>query len=315
MKKYFIWPESSFLNAILNWPLFSSSKKIESQLFRMFPSGYPVLCSSGRSALYLSLNHLEKKRGDLVGVFPYASHCVIDSMSRITTPCFGEESKNCDLRIIYHQWGYVQEKDVKNDTIDDCVDSLYHIGKKLFPSGSEFEIWSLPKILGTSSGGVLWCKNKQDSIKIKQLRNQNGNSFFQWILRLVSKKIPFFHHYWNGAEPVAGKPSSFQCAEIFLAINKWDKILNDRLEKFNLLWEFSIDGIKKPTDRIPCVIPVKSTKPLLDFIENNFSSGPRMMEIIQANKLSTYVQVIPIPVHQDVDLNWLKSLKNFLKSK
>ena len=51
------------------------------------------------------------------------------------------------------------------------------------------------------------------------------------------------------------------------------------------------------------------------FIENNFPSGPRMMEITQTNKLSTYVQVIPIPVHQDVDLNWLKSLKNFLKSK
>ena len=281
----------------------------------MFPSGYPVLCSSGRSALYLSLNHLEKKRGDLVGVFPYASHCVIDSMSRITTPCFGEESKNCDLRIIYHQWGYVQEKDVKNDTIDDCVDSLYHIGKKLFPSKSKYEIWSLPKILGTSSGGVLWCKNKQDSIKIKQLRNKNGNSFFQWILRLVSKKIPFFYNYWNGAEPVTGKPSSFQCAEIYSAINNWDKTLDDRTKKFNLLCEFSVDGIRKPIDRIPCVVPIKPTKSLKDFIENNFPSGSRMMELIEDNKSRKNIEIIPVPVHQDVSIDWLKSIKNLLKSK
>ena len=192
MKKYFIWPESSFLKAIFNWPLFSSSENVESQLFKMFPSGYPVLCSSGRSALYLSLNYLEKKRENLVGVFPYANHCVVDSISRITTPCFGKESKNCDLRIIYHQWGYVQEKKISSTTIDDCVDSLYLKGKDLFPTGGKFEIWSLPKILGTSSGGVLWCKNKIDSEKIKKLRDKNGSSFFQWILRLIANRNSFF---------------------------------------------------------------------------------------------------------------------------
>ena len=80
------------------------------------------------------------------------------------------------------------------------------------------------------------------------------------------------------------------------------------------MWEFSIDGIKKPIDRIPCVVPVKSTKLLRNFIENNFPSGPRMMEIIEDNKPRKNIEVIPIPVHQDVNIEWLKSVKNLLKS-
>ena len=46
----------------------------------------------------------------------------------------------------------------KVSTIDDCVDSLCEIGTELFPTSNDFEIWSLPKILGTTSGAVLWCK-------------------------------------------------------------------------------------------------------------------------------------------------------------
>jgi len=312
LNKYFIWPESTFVKAIFNWPFITSSTKIESDLHKMFPSGYPVLCSSGRSSIYLIMRHLKKTRSDFVGVFPYASHCVIDAISRLTTPCFGIESKNCDLRVIYHQWGYVQETKIENSSIDDCVDSLYKKGRKLFPSGSKYEIWSLPKILGTSSGGILWCKNKLDAEKLKVLRDKNGSSFFQWILRLISKKKSFLYNYWNGGECHAGKLSLLQTSEIHSSLKKWDEILTDRLIKFNLLWKFAVDGLKKPTDRFPCIIPIKFNKSLFELIKSDFPSGTRMMEKIETDNSSKMVKVIPIPIHQGIDLEWLKKINRFL---
>ena len=44
------------------------------------------------------------------------------------------------------------QKDVSQiNNIDDCVDTLCEIGTKLFPTSQDFEIWSFPKILGTTS--------------------------------------------------------------------------------------------------------------------------------------------------------------------
>ena len=87
-------------------------------------------------------------RTDIVGIFPYASHCVLDTISRIATP--NKLSALNRENVVYHQWGYVYNNPSISPNIEDAVDSLLTYGRHLFPTGGNFEIWSLPKIFSTS---------------------------------------------------------------------------------------------------------------------------------------------------------------------
>ena len=281
----------------------------------MFPSGYPVLCSSGRAALTLALEKSNKSRGDLVGLFPYASHCVIEAVSRITTPLLGPTAIHADLRIVYHQWGYVQEKNLPLNTIEDCVDTLCVPGTELFPGGGCFEIWSLPKILGTTSGGILWCRTEENASQVKKIRDRRGSSFFQWILRLLSKNNPSIYNYWQGAESVTGRPSLLQTGEIISAIAKWKDFVQDRKKKLDLVWPLAIKELEKPSDRLPPVVPIISEITESEFGQLGISSGYRMFEIVEKDGTRRMLKVLPIPIFKEVEEIWLQNITKKLLAK
>lgn len=200
MTTYFLWPKAKMHKVFASLYRSVSVSTIEVLLKDMFPSGFPVLCSSGRASLALSLRYSQVERNRLVGVFPYASHCVLDAVSRIGTPS-PVDNPYIFISIFYHQWGFVQEKNLLKNTIEDCVDTLCVPGVALFPGGGNFEIWSLPKILGTSSGGVLWCRDESTAEEIKILRDNQGGGIIPWVLRLAGIKSTRIHLYWQGAEP------------------------------------------------------------------------------------------------------------------
>lgn len=315
INNYFLWPESKIVNGLIScWKLIPT-ERVENKLAGMFPSGYPVLCSSGRSALYLALSASGTSRKSFVGVFPYASHCVLDSISRIATPSTGSTANSAALRVVYHQWGYVQELSLAPDSIEDCVDTLCIPGTELFPGGGNFEIWSLPKILGTTSGGILWCKNPEKALQVKKLRDKQGSSFFQWILRLLSKNSTSIYNYWQGAESVTGRPSLFQTGEILSAISQWDNLVLDRKKKLDLVWPLALKGLEKPIQRLPTVVPVESEIEETTLHQLGVSSGYRMFEIIKDDGSHRIIKVLPLPVFQDVDTNWLMDMRNLLLSK
>jgi putative PLP-dependent aminotransferase (TIGR04422 family) len=301
-RSFFLWPESKIIKGLIScWKLIPT-ERVEDKLFQMFPSGYPVLCSSGRAALTLAIEKSDKNRGDLVGLFPYASHCVIEAVSRVTTPLSGPTAIHADLRIVYHQWGYVQEKNLPLNTIEDCVDTLCVPGTKLFPSGGSFEIWSLPKILGTTSGAVLWCKNQQVAERLRtQLKSKKGG-LSQWILRLISKKFFFYYNYWQGAEAIRGRISLLQNGEIYNAIEKWHLIVEDRLKKLDLTWDLSVSWLQKPSNRLPSVVPIDCLISENEIISIGLTSGSRVIEQIQQDGTRKLIKVIPIPIHQDVGI-------------
>lgn len=314
-KNYFLWPENKISKAFTSiWKLISPDK-IEVKLYEMFPSGYPVLCSSGRSALYLALSLSGASRKNYVGVFPYASHCVLDSISRIATPSTGVTAYSANLRVVYHQWSFVQERGLASNTIEDCVDTLCTPGAKLFPGGGDFEIWSLPKIIGTTSGGVLWCRSKDKALQVKKIRDRQGSSFFQWILRLLSKNSPLIYNYWQGAESVTGRPSLFQTGEINSAISKWNDFVEDRRKKLNLIWPFAINELEKPIDRLPPVVPVISEMKESQIYQLGITSGYRMFEIIEKDGSRKMIKVLPIPIFNEVEETWLKDITELLLSR
>ena len=293
----------------------SSVSRVEALLQTMFPSGYPVLCSSGRSALTFTLIESRASRFDLVGVFPYASHCVLDAVSRVATPLAGPTSINALLRIVYHQWGYVQEKNIPENTIEDCVDALCVPGTNLFPGGGRFEIWSLPKILGVTSGGVLWCRDENTAIRIRSLRDSRSGGGLQWLLRLLARYLKRVYVFWHAEECNGGNISRFQTGEIITAIRKWDEFVDDRRKKLDKVWPLAVDWLSKPTSRLPPVVPIEIKVSEVDVKKSGVTSGFRMFERIPKNGSRELEKLLPIPIHQDVSYTWLDSFMNSLTLK
>jgi len=310
---YFIWPESRFIGGMQTLFSMPTIGSIENKLKVYFPSGFPVLSSSGRAAITLALEYSNKKRSDFIGLFPYASHCVVDAVARISTPLFGAASINAEQRIVYHQWGYVQERNLPKNTIEDCVDTLCIKGTELFPGGGSFEIWSLPKIFGISSGGVLWCKDEKAAMEIRKIRDKKNRVFFQWILRLISKKIPLMYNYWQGAEPLNASLSCWQTGEIMKAIENWDCVVEDRVQKLDLIWPYAFNELQKPRNRLPSVIPLDFPINENEILKVGLTSGFRMFEYINDNSFRKLVKVIPFPIHQDVSVNEVKRIIKCLK--
>jgi putative PLP-dependent aminotransferase (TIGR04422 family) len=311
MESHFLWPKSKILRAFTAAPSFISIDVVEKELRQLFPNGYPVLCSSGRAALVLALLESGSTRDSFVGIFPYASHCVLDAISRVATPLAGPTAKSASLRVVYHQWSYVQETNLPDNTIEDCVDTLCKPGATLFPGGGRFEIWSLPKILGTTSGGVLWCRDEETALKIRDLREKRGGGISPWIIRLLAGKYPRAYGYWQGAEASLGNVSRLQTGEIFAAISKWEEHVRDRVNKLNVILPFAIDWLPAPTARLPSVVPIEIE--LVDSIIESLGivAGYRIMERF-IDSGTQLVKTLPIPIHQDTSYAWLETIVSTL---
>jgi putative PLP-dependent aminotransferase (TIGR04422 family) len=315
MTGYFLWPEPKASRAIKSLYRSVPVPVIEGLLREMFPTGFPVLFSSGRAALAISLIYNRKGRGDLVGVFPYASHCVLDAVSRTATPLSGPTAINASLRLVYHQWGFVQETELPKNSIEDCVDTLCVPGTALFPGGGRFEIWSLPKILGTTSGGVLWCRDQDTVDAIKIARDARGGGLLPWAIRLIGTSNRQAQLYWQGAEPALGCMSRFQTGEIVDALESWDKVVTDRLKKLDLVWKYAFGTLRRPVNRLPPVIPVLSDLPEQEIRGLGISTGYRTFEQIHPDGARSLAKVIPIPIHQDVPTVWLSNCLHYLNRK
>jgi putative PLP-dependent aminotransferase (TIGR04422 family) len=297
----FIWPDANFRRALLASWHGVSLEALETKLGSLFPSGHPVICSSGRAALTLCVAHQKLTRADAVDIFPFASHCVLDAVARNATPRTYSGSAT-QLRIAYHQWGYVQERALNPSTIEDCADTLCAPSTSLFPGGGKLEIWSLPKIVATLGGGVIWCRSKADALSVQQLRDQAGGKTSQWLMRLLGHWFPLAHLWWQGAEASLGRPSSLQLGEIAAALDNWDNVVQDRREKLEIARPLAPAWLSMLPGRLPSVMPVElgeSSDKLAD--EFRLSAGTRHFEVVEAADQRRFVKVLPVPIHQTMD--------------
>ena len=296
--KHFLWPKIKI--NILNFFGTCNQKKLELFFQKMFPSGHPVLCSSGRVALYISVNESKLRREDKLKLFPYASHCVINTVSRLTTPVT-HDYKTPNI-INYHQWG-IKFSNSDNTLIEDSVDSLYKKNTPLFNLGANYEIWSLPKILGTSSGGILWCKNESDAIRIRNQIRGGKKIFFNWILRLLSLISKTFYDFWEGTEYGYKGLSLPQRNEIFKKAKMWEKLVADREEKTQLFINKSILNDQDINGRYPSCIPILTNRNEDEIEKMGLSVGLR--HFYDGENL---VKVLPLPIHQDVSIKFLRNI-------
>jgi putative PLP-dependent aminotransferase (TIGR04422 family) len=313
-----LWPRGRIFNALRLFLAFNSGiLKLERVLADNFRGGYPVICSSGRLALYLALREEGLTRANEIKTFSYASHCVLDAISRVATPVNAENTKQNINSIIYHQYGFFQKKQASDNVIiEDSVDSLYKLGGEVLTGGGMYEIWSMPKILGSTSGGILWCKDENTKKRIcKYLENRRAGSIV-WLLRLLGRKYKFFHYLWQGVECEYGAPTNSQAKEVLGLLKKWNKIWEDREKNFNIIWEYSIEGLIKPESRLPCIVPIEHDIFSDDEIRGLGLEGcKRHFQMVTAGGIKMDLPILAIPIHQDIDSQRCINIRNKIRVK
>lgn len=124
--------------------------------------GFPcILLPSGRSTISLAMISLFMNRELSVFAPKYSSHCIWNVLGRHANPSI-QINNDINAVLAVHKYAekYSLDEDIKI-IIEDSCDSLILNKKDMFPLGGAFEIFSLPKIMGTYSGGILACANTE----------------------------------------------------------------------------------------------------------------------------------------------------------
>ncbi|MHA8097978.1 putative PLP-dependent aminotransferase [Aquirufa aurantiipilula] len=300
----FIWPESNFeINTVFKY---SNPNEVEAEFRKIYPNVFPVLFSSARAGIVNLLIHLNANKLTKVWTPYYASHCVLEAISRVGFPT--PDDQNSNIALVYHQWGYTQKFENDNHIIiEDSADSFFLPGQVLFPNNSSYQIVSLPKSLGCSGGGILFCKSEEEANSIRLIRNTKSNYNTQhFILKLLGQYNKHLYNYWDSLESTMGFPSSLLCTDILMKLNKIH-VFSERVKSNFIRLEqagLTLNVGKLSEDRLPCVIPLVN----FDFYKNKINSlikELRMFNTSRNYQNCTFEKVLPIPIHIDIDESFL----------
>jgi len=305
--KYNLWPKPKI--SIFRSAHYSDAERVVSNRWRS--NSYPVLVSSARLGLALILRAKGLGRCDNVDIYPLISPCVSKTISSVSMINNRFPKSNNDWKIIYHQYGFIQKTKYSHKLIEDAVDSLCMPDAKIFPNGGEFEVWSLPKIISSFSGAIIWCKSEDDASKIKFLRDQNKkDKKLSWLLRFIGHYSKNIYYFWEGIEIYrnASLPS-FAIGEIIEKIESIDPIIEDRIKKVELMRSFICDNLYLSNDRLPSLIPIFNTcsTNLLKIRKAGFDVSIRNLVMQQAGNVRIK-PFIPLPIHQNVPVDLIYEL-------
>jgi putative PLP-dependent aminotransferase (TIGR04422 family) len=309
---YFFWPKPKFSNVYKSY--FYKTHNIEDILNKYFPSGYPVLFPSARSALYFCIIYNRLNRENFVEYFPYANECILSSISQVTNPVPLNFYKNSDLKISYHHWGYQIKLKNHNKILEDSADSLYLKNSKLFNSNGNFEIWSLPKILGTFSGGILWCKDINDYNEIKKIYPDSKIGFVNSFSKLFSHKSSYFYNLWKAECYSNFNLPNFYRKEIYRALENWSYYTDLVQKNIEIISTIIEDWVPKNNNRLPCVIPFKEDLKIFNILKNKgIKNDLRMFNVNFDENDQKYEKVYSVPVHYQVNKEFLKKIISIIK--
>jgi putative PLP-dependent aminotransferase (TIGR04422 family) len=176
------WP-SSFIFARSNRKYhIKYQKKIDTKLIYEIESYFKkeygfkaVLFPSARAGIASVLRYLKIDRSKEVFVNKWVSHCIFNTVGRYSNISTSFKSPNIALAV--HKWGFEQILPSKKNLkiIEDSVDSIVLSTNDMFINNSEFEIISIPKVIGSISGGIVLTKNLKFYSKSKKEQMQNKN--------------------------------------------------------------------------------------------------------------------------------------------
>ena len=303
-KAIFLWPQPAPLSAGDLFGGHCSSVEVEAKVRSLFPSSDPVLFSSARAGLTAILQVIGLSRPDLLWVPAFSSHCVLEAVAHLCTPTpVATDGAEIAAALVYHQWGHVHKASFasKVQVIEDSVDSLLIPGTSPFAIDGDFALWSLPKVLGTQAGGVVFCRHAKHASALRAARAKRPSSTLQALLRWRSKSSAVAATYWNGAEALQGELVMPLRRQVLRRLEAIHQVVGDRL---SLLKYISPDFSQsyERTGRLPSNLPMRLPTDWQHVwgAAGPVSSGLRSFNVARTSPTANFVRVAPLPVHMDV---------------
>lgn len=309
---FFLWPQAASLEARDFIGPRCPSESIEEKLRALFPGAEPVLFSSARASLTAILQHLGLSRPDLLWTPAYSSHCVLEAVAHVCTPIpVHAEVGGIAAALVYHQWGHVHQSSFPSAVriIEDSVDSLLIPGTSPFANNGDFVLWSLPKVLATQSGGVVFCRNAEDARALRVIRASRSSSALQAFLRWRSKLSALAATYWNGAEALQGELIEPLRRQVLRRLDAIYPVVEERLSLLSYI-SSDLRLTFERSGRLPSNLPMNlpSEWERVWAPSGPVSSGLRSFNCARKSPETRWVRVAPLPVHLDVSRYHLQEL-------
>jgi len=191
---------------------------IEELLIEKFDGGFPVVLSSGRAAIKLIAQ--EFWTAHEISLFPYASQCVVNAIQAAGITPYTQTDFTSE--IVYNQWGELDRGCASTPFIEDSCDTFLQEGSRVLRLGAQFEVWSLPKILESRFGAVIWCRNREDAIQLSQIRDTSKKGTLKkQVLRNLRSLSKWNYATWEASEFNTFKLSKFEYASILKDVSIW----------------------------------------------------------------------------------------------
>ena len=217
------------------------------------------LFPSARACIALIIRYLKIDRSKEVFVNKWVSHCIFNTVGAYSN--ISTSYKNPDLSILVHKWGNIQKlkTKIKKNIIEDSVDSIVLNKNSLFVNKGKFEIFSLPKIIGSVSGGLVISKDKnfikfcrKEQKKNKELGIYQSNEKFKDISTKKNFNTWLYHESWNTYMDLNSLDNIIECLPNY---NKNKEII---LKRRNFIFKnFKINTFN---DRIGPIITIPYNK-------------------------------------------------------
>jgi putative PLP-dependent aminotransferase (TIGR04422 family) len=283
----------------------TSAEALEAALAAMFPGAHPVAFSSGRAGLSAIVASIGLGRLDCVSVPGYSSHCVLEAVSRFATPIpysAATDAKEGRLaQLIYHPFGYVSPFPLSakpDEVIDDAVDTYLAPGQAPLVSRRRFLVWSCSKVLGTYAGGVVFCREAQDSDRLRDVRQKRAHMVnAQHDLRIAAFGHSVVYLQWSGAESLAGEPHSQLATVIAEALRRYGEIYRLVQARFDALLEHDYFWQLQPiANAVPSNVVVDPAQPIAEYLGRTFALTQRQLPIRVADGI-VWKPVKLLPLH------------------
>lgn len=301
----FLWPTSEPLG-IGDWlGAKPSSADVEAVLRGLFPCAHPVLFSSARAGLTAVLQALGLGRTSKVWIPGFSSHCVIEAVGHFCMPT-SEVGADVRAALIYHQWGWKHKSNFPVDTclVEDAVDTLFKPGTDVFATSAQHVLWSLPKVIGSVGGGVVFCRDAHQARTLSDIRSARPCSALQGVLRLASKSNSQASVYWNGAEALHGALQGPARAQVLRLLSNYGEMFEARRHLLAQIPHAALKVDLGGGERLPSNLPVTLLMGGLESwgVSGRFSAGVRSFNRALAWPEADWEKVAPLPVHKNVVL-------------
>jgi putative PLP-dependent aminotransferase (TIGR04422 family) len=306
-----IWPKNKLQFNFFNK---NNIEDIEKKINQIFGNTYPVLVSSGRSAIVTCLKAMNLKRENLVACSPFANACIFRTVGEVSTPAPANLRFKSNAQLIYHQWGYVQKTNTENNIIEDSIDSIILNSNGLFPNNGSYEIISLSKVFGLPFGAIIFCKNKKLKERVLEIRNSNKKfTIYQNFTKIFSKFSDQMGDYWHHLETLNSYPGNLISDLIFEKLEDYKSLIDDRKNKIAILKQNIFYPLSK--NRYPIIIPIKiKNKKVFKkiFQLSKFKHIERHINFSKNFKKWDLVKIFPLPIHQEVPIELIYDTKKII---